>query len=136
MSNEEFASSVEAATLQIIQRAYNNVQAACFVVEGDARRNVHSDLGELAASMFSQVTIEGDTIVGRVANSCEYAPYVHQGTGLYAVNGDGRKTPWGYTAYAGKYKGYHWTHGQHPNAFLDKAKISNISKISKLISGD
>lgn len=136
MGNEEFLSSVTNATVQVLQRLYNNMQKAGYVVEADAKKNIHTDQGLLRVSMFSQTQMNSGCIVTRVGNSAEYAPYVHQGTGLYALNGDGRKTPWCYYAAAGKYKGYHITRGQKPQQFLEKAKISNMSRIERIIRGE
>ncbi|MDM0720058.1 HK97 gp10 family phage protein, partial [Clostridium perfringens] len=65
-------------------------------------------------------------VIGRVGNTMEYAPYVHQGTGIYAKDGNGRKTPWKYKVESGKYKGWHITKGQRPQPFLEKAKIDSI----------
>lgn len=59
-----------------------------------------------------------------------------QGTGIYAIDGDGRKTPWRYVSKAGKYKGGHFTHGQRGKPFLEYAKLFNKDKISKVLAGD
>ena len=85
--------------------------------------------------MIHDVRINSDEIVGTISNSSEYAPYVHQGTGIYAKDGNGRKTPWKYEAKAGKYKGWHITRGQKPQPFLEKAKLDNKDKISKILAG-
>lgn len=138
MSNDEFKSSMENATAEIITRTIAKMQLVCQEVVRETKKNCDSitDLGYLRASIFSQVGFDGSGIVGRVASSSEIAVYVHQGTGLYAVNGDGRKTPWGYEVLSGKYKGFHWTHGQKPNPFLQKARDENKDKILGILAGD
>lgn len=135
MSKEEFKRGIEEAKAIISQRLVNNMETCCFLVERDAKIEAPIDQGLLRSSMVSQVSTEGTKVIGRVGNSLEYAPYVHQGTGIYAVNGDGRKVPWGFTVAKGKYKGFHWTHGQKPNAFLDRAKSKNKSNIDKILAG-
>lgn len=135
MSNEEFKSSMQGAVTEILARAYENMNAVALLVERTAKINCPVDQGPLRAAMFTDVTMENGQIVGRVGNTMEYAPYVHQGTGIYAVNGDGRKTPWGYTVDKGKHKGFHWTHGQKPQPFLDNAKNQHKDDISALIGG-
>ena len=135
MSNENFINSVNNAEMTILERLVTNMGTACTLVEGDAKTNCPIDMGLLRSSMFSQVVIQGTQVIGRVGNSCEYAPYVHQGTGLYAINGDGRQTPWGYMVMAGKYRGFHWTHGQKPKPFLENARTRNKEKISMILGG-
>lgn len=136
MASKDFETSITNATIEIIQRLYNNMQRAGFVVEADAKKNVHGDQGQLGASMFTQTQMDSKSITTRVGNSSEYAPYYHQGTGLYALNGDGRKTPWCYYAAGGKYKGFHITRGQVPKQFLENAKISNKERIERIIRGE
>ena len=136
MSNDEFQNSFENATLEIIKGLAINMEIACLLVEREAKQNCPVDEGVLRAAMFSQVSLDNTFIKGTVGNSMEYAPYVHQGTGLYAIEGDGRKTPWGYEIKSGKYKGFHWTHGQKPNPFLQKARDENKDTIIEILAGD
>ncbi|MEG1495272.1 MAG: HK97 gp10 family phage protein [Bacilli bacterium] len=135
MSNKDFERSIENATLKIIQNVAKNMKKACLVVERDAKIECPIDQGPLRASISNDVNITSSEIVGTVFSSSEIAPYVHQGTGIYAVDGNGRKTPWKYEVKAGKYKGWHTTEGQEPQPFLDKAKLKNKDKISKILAG-
>lgn len=136
MSNEAFKKSMANATAAIVSHAYANMKTACLVVERDAKKGCPVDLGILRSSIFSNVRFaDGTVISGIVGANSEIAPYVHQGTGIYAVNGDGRKTPWKYCVKAGKYAGFHVTVGQRPQPFLDKAKQRNMSKISDILAG-
>lgn len=135
-NNNDFVRSIENATLEIVKVVAKNMVKACLVVERDAKKNCPVDQGPLRASITHDVSINSSGIVGSVFSSLEYAPYVHQGTGIYAVNGDGRKTPWAYNVKAGKYKGFKTTKGQRPQPFLDKAKLDNKNKISKILAGD
>lgn len=67
---------------------------ACIVVERAAKEKCPvGDTGNLRGS----ITSEWNDEEGRVGTNLFYAPYVHQGTGIYAINGDGRKdVPWRY----------------------------------------
>lgn len=134
--NKEFKKSMEKATFGMIMSAMRNLEKACLFLEGEAKKNCPVDQGYLRASMFSDVILTNDKIIGTVGNNSEYAPYVHQGTGIYAKNGDGRKTPWKYQSKTGKYKGWHITKGQKPQPFLDKAKFDNRNRISRILAGD
>lgn len=95
------------------------------MVERDAKRNCPVDTGQLRSSITHEV--KGD--VCAVGTNVEYAPYVHQGTGIYAVNGDGRPTPWRYQDDEGN---WHSTIGQKPQPFLTKALDQNRDEISKM----
>jgi regulatory protein YycH of two-component signal transduction system YycFG len=149
MSNDEFKTSMENATKEIITRIIAKMQLVCLQVERDSIKNCSYDTGVLRASIFSQVGFDESGIIGRVGCSSEIAPYVHQGTGLYAVNGDGRKTPWAFPIenlspkYRDKFKiikingkEYAVTHGQKPNPFLQKARDDNKDKILGILAGD
>jgi len=65
---------------------------ACLIVEASAKEKCPSRTGILRES----ITSEADEHEGRVGTNLEYGVYVHQGTGIYATNGDGRETPWRY----------------------------------------
>ena len=106
---------------------------ACLVVESQAKQNCPVDIGILRASITSETEVTASEIVGRVGTNEEYGPYVHNGTGIYAKDGNGRKTPWGYTVRAGKYKGFHWTQGQRPQPFLENAKLEKKSTVERIL---
>ena len=100
---------------------------ACLVVENEAKRLCPVDTGDLRNS----ITHEVDDGVGIVGTNKEYAPYVEYGTGIFAVEGNGRDTPWSYQDDEGN---WHTTIGQKPQPFLktalDKQK-KNVIKIFK-----
>lgn len=87
---------------------------ACLVVENEAKRLCPVDTGDLRNS----ITHEVDDGVGIVGTNKEYAPYVEYGTGIFAVEGNGRDTPWSYQDDEGN---WHTTIGQKPQPFLEPA---------------
>lgn len=131
--NGEFIKSIENATIQMIMQESKKMEKASLLVETQAKQDCPVDMGILRASITSEVEFTGDEIIGRIGSNEEYAPYVHNGTGIYAVNGDGRKTPWTYIVKAGKYKGGHYTLGQKPNPFLEYAKLFNMDRILRIL---
>ena len=135
-NNQEFADSVNEAILQIIADTAKNTDTACYVVEAQAKQNCPVDMGQLRASITSETEITEEAVVGRIGSNLDYAPYVHQGTGIYAKDGNGRQSPWGYTVLAGKYKGFHWTWGQRPNPFLEKARNEKKNSVERILGGD
>ena len=68
-----------------------------------------------------------------IGTNVKYAPYVEFGTGIYAENGQGRKTPWKWYSETVKWAGWHWTWGQRPQPFLRPAYYENINKIMDFI---
>ena len=132
--NEEFVHSLEQATLQIIEEMREKGGSACLWVEGKARQDCPVDMGTLRASVTSMVEMTPEAIVGTIGSNEEYAPYVHNGTGIYAIEG-GRKTPWRYKVRTGKYKGWHTTVGQRPTPFLSNAVLFNKDKIEEILGG-
>lgn len=95
------------------------------MVEADAKRNCPVDTGNLRGSITHEV--DGDTCA--IGTNVEYAPYVHQGTGIYAADGTGRQDPWSYQDSAGN---WHTTLGQPPRPFLTSALDQNREQITKI----
>lgn len=133
--NGEFVRSMANAANQMIQDMEKKMEKACLVVENQAKQNCPVDQGLLRSSITSETESTAEEVVGRVGSNLEYAPYVHNGTGIYAKDGSGRKTPWGYEVKTGKYKGFHWTHGQKPQPFLENAKLTKKNEVEKILGG-
>lgn len=118
---KEFPQAAAKALLKAGQMVENDAKARMQFKSGD---------GTLRASMRTELyTDNPHEMFAIVGTETEYAPYVHQGTGLYAVNGDGRKeVPWHYK----DPKTGEWRHtkGQHPQPFLRDAAESQRSEIA------
>lgn len=100
---------------------------AGMTVEREAKINAPSRSGELRNSIASRVN-GNEAIIG---TNLQYAIYVHQGTGLFAVNGDGRTdVPWVYCDAEGN---FHSTSGQAPQPFLTNALESCKPQIKELL---
>lgn len=134
-NNKAFEASINNATLEIIKRAAANMDKACLVVERSAKQNCPVNFGALRADIHHEVTTSTSEIVGTVGNSLAYAPMVHDGTGIYAKGGRGRKTPWRFKVASGPYKGWYTTRGQKGKPYLEDAKQQNLSKISTILAG-
>lgn len=102
------------------------IEKACLLVESEAKQLCPVDDGQLRQSITSELV--NDT-TGAVGTNIEYAPYVHQGTGIYAINGDGRQDRWSYQDAEGN---WHSTIGQAPNPFLERALDNNRKEINKI----
>jgi HK97 gp10 family phage protein len=105
------------------------VEATLFV-EGDAReRAPKADIGGgfLKGSIESKVERNATEIEGTVFTTAFYAPYQEFGTGLFAVNGDGRKTGWAYED--PKTGETVFTRGNRPHPFMGPAVRENEDTI-------
>lgn len=113
---ESFASRVEQALDVSLMRAG-------FVIEGLAKEKCPVDTGRLRSSVTTATDrAEGNGVHSvTVGTNVEYAPYIEYGTGIYAENGNGRKTPWRWVGDSVKWKGGHTTRGSHAYPFLRPA---------------
>jgi HK97 gp10 family phage protein len=102
------------------------LEAGGQLLENEAKENCPVDDGQLRASITHQITDDLSSV--EIGSNLEHAPYVHQGTGLFAKEGDGRQTPWRYQDAKGQ---WHSTKGQKPNPFLQKAVDENRGNLIK-----
>ncbi len=130
-----FEKACDEADKLVLDILVQNMELALDHVAEKAKEKVGVGTGELRADTKSLgVEIVGDEVHGAVGNTSDYAIYHHQGTGIYAVNGDGRKTPWSYDDPKTGEK--IWTKGSKPNPYLKDTIEQEQSTLSKLLGGD
>ena len=129
-----FEQACDNSVNQMQELLMQNMGQTLGYVAGKAKERVGVGTGALRADTRSLgVEIVGDEVQGAVGNSLEHAIYHHQGTGIYAVNGNGRKTPWVYEDPKTGEK--IWTNGSKPNPYLKDTIEQEQSTISKLLGG-
>ena len=106
---------------------------ACIIIQDKAVDNIksgNSGIRVRSGQLWRSFRIEVDLkeSAGYVCNDAEYAPYVELGTGIYAKNGDGRKTPWVYCDDKGN---YHKTAGRRATPFLEPAALESKDDVMK-----
>lgn len=107
------------------------MQKSCAIVEREAKQKAPKDTGELRRSITSKVETEDGNLVGIVYTPLEYAPYVEYGTGLFAVDGNGRMdVPWNYQDDEGN---WYSTSGMKPQPFMSPALNENREEILRLL---
>lgn len=107
------------------------MENACLIVEHDAKEDCPVNDGILRQSITHSVELEGNNFVGYIGTNIEYAPYVHQGTGIYAAEGNGRKeVPWHYKDRQGN---WHSTKGIKPTPFIYNSIEKNKERIANAI---
>ena len=84
------------------------------------------DTGRLRNSITHAV--KGDEVY--IGTNVSYAPYVELGTGIYASDGKGRKSPWAFQDSKGK---WHWTRGIKPHHMLKRAASEHDKEYKAII---
>lgn len=87
------------------------------LIQSTAKALAPVDDGALRDSIEMELLQDG--LTAKVTVGVEYAVYVNFGTGIYAKEGDGRKTPWTY--YSDKLGRFVTTRGQRPQEFWGPA---------------
>ena len=129
-----FEQACDNSVNQMQELLMQNMELTLDHVAEKAKEKVGVDTGALRADTRSLgVEIVGDEVHGAVGNSLEHAIYHHQGTGIYASDGNGRKTPWVYEDPKTGEKIY--TRGSKPNPYLKDTIEQEQSTISKLLGG-
>lgn len=95
-------------------------------LQSQTARNSRVDTGQTKGSWETHV--DEATLAAMVGSALENAIWEEFGTGEYALNGDGRKTPWVYTD---RHDETHFTHGKKPNRALWNAFQSLKPKLIK-----
>ena len=110
------------------------MEQACLKVEAEAKENCPANTGELRQSITHEVERAPTKVEGVIGSNLEYAPYVHQGTGIYALEGNGRKdVPWTYyDVSAGEFRS---TKGIEATPFLQQAIDDNRNEILNYFEG-
>ena len=86
-------------------------------------------LGNLKGSIQVETFVEDGIPTSETGPTAEYAPYVEYGTGIYAADGTGRKTPWRYQDEEGN---WHVTSGQEAQPFAEPGFQAAKPQIDRL----
>lgn len=133
MSNTiNFSSNVkfEGFSDELLQRfksaAIAGLLEASGEIEAEVKRNTHVDTGQLKGSW--KHVVDENKLEAQIGSPLENAIWEEFGTGEYALNGDGRTTPWSYKDAKGN------THGKRPNRALFNAFNTKKAKIQSMMS--
>lgn len=83
--------------------------------------------GALKASLTYVVSAAQKTVT--IGSNLFYSVYVELGTGIFAEKGNGRKTPWVWQDFNGK---WHFTRGMAPRPFLRPAVEDHIKELQEI----
>lgn len=97
-------------------------------IEAQVKRNTPVDTGQLKGSWEYKVDeTKQEAVIG---SPIENAIWNEFGTGQYALNGDGRKTPWVWQDVKGN---WHTTRGKRPQRSLYHAFETSKAKLQKAL---
>jgi len=102
------------------------INESALMIESGAKQLTPVDTGRLRASI--QTFVGEDGLSFDIGTKVNYAIYVEFGTGKYAANGDGRKTPWAYKDGNGH---WHRTSGNPAQPFLHPAFEAELPKFKR-----
>lgn len=102
--------------------------------EGYAQLELESNPRRVdTGNLRNSISHAKDENAAYVGTNVDYAIYVHEGTGKYAVGGGGRQTPWRYQDDEGN---WHTTTGMLPNRFLRNAVEKHTEEYKQIIKSE
>lgn len=129
----ELLANIDKLPEAIAQALAQGMEVATELVEADAVDRCPKRSTELSTSIQHEVIVSDSAVRGFVGSMSPHAIYVHEGTGLYAKDGNGRKdVPW---VYCDDFGNFYTTSGQKPNPFLQDAIDANKDKILQCFKG-
>ena len=130
-NNLVYESNLTKCQSAIKEATENGLDALALYIRDQAVRNIASthlvDTGNLISHISYRVDVPNKK--ASVGTNVEYAIYTEFGTGIYAENGLGRKTPWFYTDSKGV---THFTRGMKPRRWLRDAFERNHEQMKKV----
>lgn len=131
VENDEVIKALEALAEQFPERVKEALLNAGLAIEAQAKSNISgNETGDLRRSITTTLDDEGLGV--SVGSNLEYAPYVHEGTGIYAPNGR-QEVPWVY--YDERRGSFFTTKGRKPNPFLEDAINALSSQLTDYFKG-
>ena len=122
-----FESKLKDVTTKIELEIYNALKEASGEVEAQVKQNQRVDTEQTKGSWKHYVSAKEHAAY--IGSNYENAIWEEFGTGIHALNGNGRKTPWVYTPDDGKT--FYRTKGKKPHRPLYKAMKKLRPKINK-----
>ena len=128
MASKDLVLNLNAIAKQLPDLIKQKLDNCGYIVENKAKANCNVDKGALRSSITHEAT-EEEVVIG---TNNEYSVYVHEGTGKYAKDGNGRQEPWVYKDSEGE---WHTTEGMKPNPFLEDALYDSVAEIQNEFKG-
>jgi HK97 gp10 family phage protein len=99
------------------------------MIQGEMKVRAAKRTGNLQNSVQTEAFVEDGVPTSETGPTADYAEYVEYGTGIYATNGNGRKTPWFYVDDNGV---GHFTHGMEAQPFAEPGYQAALARLPAL----
>ena len=126
---DEIIGNMQRAVDQYKNKIKRETLRAAMNIQNNARINCPVDMGRLRSSIRYMVINDGYGAL--IFSDVFYAPYVEYGTGMFASNGRGRRTPWSY--FSTRF-GWTTTRGQKPKFMITNAWLQERPKLLERLS--
>lgn len=113
---------------EIEQKTAAALEAIGITAEAYAKMLTPVNTGRLRRSISH--TVNGDSVY--IGTNVPYAVWHEYGTGVYAEDGSGRKSPWAFQDSKGK---WHYTKGVPPKHMLKRAASEHDKEYKAIIEG-
>lgn len=133
-NSDEWIDSINKAVINQVKIIKSNANKTAEKILSESKDKTPIDIGTLRANSDFEIKENDAGIIAWIGYFEFYSVYVHQGTGIFALHGDGRKTPWWWKGTTEKWEGWHKTHGQKPKQFLWDTLVDYIDKIPLLLA--
>ena len=127
--SDQFLRALEQYAERKERQIVQGLTKAALEVERAARQKCPKDTTALRQSITHDVRPNGPKAVAIVGSELEYAPYVHEGTGIHSPLGR-RDVPWNYRDEKGD---WHTTDGIEPTPFLEDARKECKDRIAQIM---
>lgn len=124
----EFIDNSEEIKIIFEKASVAGLEAAAAEVESQAIRNTPVDTGQLKGAW--RYVVDDDKLEAAIGNTLENAIWTEFGTGEYALNNNGRKTPWCYQDSKGN---WYTTTGKKPIRMLFNAFLTKKNTVIRII---
>lgn len=111
---------------EVEQKTAAALEAIGITAEAYAKMLTPVNTGRLRSSISH--TVKGDAVY--IGSNVPYAPYHEWGSGIFATDGQGRKSPWAFQDSKGK---WHYTRGVKPRHMLKKAASEHDKEYKAII---
>lgn len=141
LSSFKFIDNTDKFLQELERKERKFAEQAGMLIESAAKKNIteftyqgknhpgYVDTGRTRGSISHTYTVSDDEIVLYIGSNTEYFVWLEIGSGIYASDGKGRKSPWMYTDRNGE---THWTSGIRPSHSLQRAISDNVNTLQTM----
>lgn len=144
LESNDFLNSLKDALQDRKYKLASNMDKTLTRIHDISNKFAPEDTGEMVENSGVNTEILDNKIIGTIGYLEFYSIYVHQGTGIHALNCNGRKTPWCWFPTTQKWisiahelngndSPFIWTRGQRPKQFLYKAFLECEDEVTEML---